>query len=343
MEKVKIRHSLLPKLAACPKYRPADTPAGPAAERGTRIDAAIRAALAGDTTLLEALPPEDKAAAQWGAHKLAEYTLTGETETREEFLAMHTPGIGHVGTADAVNWRMGWVADIKSGQIRDYYHQLAAYALACMERTFAPAWAAHAIYVDQQKVISYRLDYGEAKRAVETVIARANDPTAEPRPCDYCDWCALKDTCPAVVKPVEEGLTIVHSTSLAEIKERLLADPEKLGAFVAQWKAVEKEVAKDAIDRARDLLEAGEEVPGWKLSKASPTEYYDADGIIHAASTKNAPLDTLVNAMGGKMSAKAYREWCAQIGHTPLESHLRQGKGITRLLQDRKKTKKLKA
>ena len=42
--KTQIRHSMLPKLAACPKYLPKEGPAGPAAERGTLIDKAVRLA-----------------------------------------------------------------------------------------------------------------------------------------------------------------------------------------------------------------------------------------------------------------------------------------------------------
>lgn len=338
---ITIRHSMLPKLAACPKYTPKEGPAGPAAERGTRIDKAVRLALQGDRSEIDALAPADKAPAEWAVQKFLDYKLAGELETREEFLAMHTPGISHIGTADVLNERVGWVADLKTGLARDYYHQIAAYCLAIMERKFEQDWVGHVVYADERKVVSYRLTYGEAKRAVETVLAEVRDPNAQPRACDYCDWCARKDTCPAVVRPVEEGLAVVQgTTSLAEIRERLLANPETLGKFLTQWKAVEKEIADSAADRIKELLEAGEEVPGWKISRSKGSEYFDTEAILHAATQASAPLEGLIEAMGGKLGGEKYRAWCASIGHEPLNAHVRTGKETVRLLQDRKKQQK---
>lgn len=334
---------MLPKLAQCPKYLSKEGPAGPKAERGTRIDKAVRLALQGDRSEIEALVPEDKAPAEWAVQLFLSYKMTGELETREEYLAMHTPGISHVGTADVLNEKVGWVADLKTGQMRDYYHQLAAYALAVMDRKFLNDFVGHVFYADHRKIVSYRFDYAEAKRAVERVLAEVRDPNAQPRACEYCDWCARKDTCPAVVKPVEEGLAVVQgTTSLAEIRERLLADPERLGKFLTQWKAVEKEVTEPAEKRIRELLAADGEVPGWKLSKSNGSEYFDTEGILYAATQTNAPLEGLIEAMGGNLSGEKYRAWCASIGHEPLNAHVRTGKKTVRLLQDRKKQKALK-
>jgi len=342
-----IRHSALPKLAQCPKYQSKEGPAGPAAERGTRIDKAVRLALQGDRTEIEALAPEDKAPAEWAVQKFLDYKMTGELETREEFLAMHTPGMAHVGTADVLNEKLGWVADLKTGAVRDYYHQLLAYCLALMERHFLQDYVGHVVYADERKVVSYRVTYPEAKRQIELLLAEVRDPNAQPRACDYCDWCARKDSCPAVVRPVEEGLAVVQGTSLTEIKARLLADPETMGKFYTQWKAVESELIKDTVkdsvpNRIKELLEAGEEVPGWKISKAKGSEYFDTEGILYAATETSAPLEGLIEAMGGKLGGEKYRSWCASIGHEPLNAHIRTGKETTRLLQDRKKQKALK-
>ena len=339
-----IRHSMLPKLAACPKYRPTPGPAGPAAARGTKMDEAFRLGLQGDRSKIDALPAEDRPAVEWAVALMEDYKRIGTIEAREEYLAMHTPGISHVGTADAVCERMGWVADLKTGQLRGYAEQLAAYAYAMMHQTFEEEYAAHVLYCDQQLVKSYRFTLAQAREIVERILAEVRDPNAQPRACDYCDWCARKDTCPAVVRPVEEGLAVVAAPkeSLAEIRERLLGDPEKLAAFASAWKAVEKEVGEPAMDRLKELLEAGEPVPGWKVSKGQPTEYYDADGILYVAKEASAPLEGLIEAMGGKMSAAKFKTWAGSLGVTPLNAHVRQGKAITRLLQDRSKQKQLK-
>ena len=337
---------MLPKLAQCPKYQPKEGPAGPAAERGTRIDRAVRLALQGDRTELEALAPEDKAPAEWAVQLFLSYKMTGELETREEYLAMHTPGMIHVGTADVLNMRVGWVADLKTGAVRDYYYQLLAYCYAIMDKHFAQEWCAHVVYADERKVASFRVSYDQAKGLLERLLAEVRDPNAQPRACDYCDWCARKDTCPAVVQPVEEGLAVVQGSSLSEIKERLLADPVTLGRFYTQWKAVESELIKDSVkdsvpNRIKELLEAGEEVPGWRISRAKGSEYYDTEGILYAAAQTNAPLEGLIEVMGGKLGGEKYRAWCASLGHEPLNAHVRTGKETTRLLQDRKKQKAL--
>lgn len=299
-------------------------------------------ALQGDRSEIDALPPEDKAPAEWAVQKFLDYKMAGELETREEYLAMHTPGISHVGTADVLNEKVGWVADLKTGAVRDYYHQVLAYCLAVMDKHFLEEFVGHVMYADDRKVISYRVTYPEAKRQIELLLAEVRDPNAQPRACDYCDWCQRKDTCPAVVRPVEEGLAVVQgTTSLAEIKERLLADTQMLGKFLTQWKAVEKEIADAASDRIKELLEAGEEVPGWKISRGKGSEYFDTEGILFAATQTSAPLEGLIEAMGGKLGGEKYRAWCASIGHEPLNAHVRTGKETVRLLQDRKKQKQL--
>jgi len=127
------------------------------------------------------------------------------------------------------------------------------------------------------------------------------------------------------------------------MRERLFGDLRMLAEFAAQWKAVEKEIAEPALEKIRELLEAGEEVPGWKVSKGQPTEYYDADGILWVAKETSAPLEGIIEALGGKMSATKFTAWAKSLGATPLNAHVRQGKAITRLLQDRgKKQKQLK-
>ena len=339
-----IRHSMLPKLAACPKYQPKPGPAGPAAERGTRIDGAVRLALQGDRSVLEALAPEDKGPAEWAVALLLDYKRTGELETREEFLSMHTPGMSHVGTADCLNEKLGWVADLKTGALRDYYFQMLAYSLACMDKRFEQEWVAHVVYCDQRKVVSYRFDYDLAKRALGELLAEVRDPNSQPRACDYCDWCARKETCPAVVRPVEDGLAVVYTprATLSEMRQKLIDSPQMLADFATAWKAVEKEIAEFALDRVKELLEAGEAVPGWKLSKGAPAEYYDAEGILHVARETSAPLEGIIEALGGKMSATKFAAWTESLGIKAPESFLRQGKAVTRLLQERKKQKELK-
>ena len=109
----------------------------------------------GDTAPLDQLTGDDLTAATWGINTLRRLSGGEHVETREEYLAMAVPGLSKLGTADAICKRAMWVADIKTGQVRNYRQQLAAYALACMEDHFAESWTAHVVYVDQQLVRSY--------------------------------------------------------------------------------------------------------------------------------------------------------------------------------------------
>lgn len=339
-----IRPSLLPKLWECPKYRPKPGPAGPAAERGTRMDEAFRFAVMGDRSKLEALPPEDGANVQWAIDLVERYKCNGTLEAREEYLAMPVPGLPHVGTADILCDRTGWVGDLKTGQMRNYFPQMAAYALSCMVRTFEQVWATHVIYCDQQKVLSYNWTLEQAQKTIDTIKAAALDPNSQPQASEYCTWCANYATCPAVVRPIEEGLAVIDvpKTSVPEILERVMATPETLAQFASQWKAVEKAVAEPALDELRRLLDEGGEVDGWKLTEVNGREYFDVEAILFVARETNAPVESIILAMGGKMSGKSYREWAAALGREPLPSHIRTGSPSKQLRQVKPKQPKLK-
>ena len=326
---------MLPKLAECPKYTPKPGDAGPAAQRGTVMDEAFRLGLQGDRSKIDTLPEEDRPAVEWAVALMEDYKRTGTVEAREEYLAMHTPGIAHVGTADALCEQLGWVADLKTGQIRSYMAQLAAYCYAMMHKTFTQEWAAHVLYCDHQVVKSYRFKFDEAKQMVEAIIAEVMNPAAEPRACEYCSWCANQNTCPAVVKPVEQGLALAAQpvTSLETILGTIMDSPERMGEFFAQWKMAEKLVAEPLEKAIKDRLETGAEVAGWKLIEVKGREFFEADAILWAAKRKDLTLESVVLAMGGKMSGKAYRDWLASIGEQPLNAHIKSGSSSKQLRQ----------
>jgi hypothetical protein len=192
-----LRASSLPKLAECPVFVGAGG-YSEAAARGTRIDDYIRDAIA-DNAIPVRESAEDNAAIDWGFDTLRALADGSPIETREEYLQMDVPGLSRPGTADAVCVERRWVADIKTGQIRNYREQMAAYSLACMDAHWENAWTAHVVYVDQKVVRSYEFTREQAERIVGDVIGMATSPLARPTPCQYCDWCANKDKCKALV------------------------------------------------------------------------------------------------------------------------------------------------
>lgn len=326
MNKDIIRHSALPKLAACPCYVPAGADAGPAAQRGTLLDTAYRAAIAGNPSLAASLEaPEDRAAVQWAVSETLALAEGHKVETREEWLRMHTPGIAHVGTADALCELGGWVADLKTGQMRGYYEQMAAYAYACMDRFFALEWTCHVLYCDQRQRASYRFTFDDAKHTVEQVVRTATNPERKPTPCDYCGWCGAADRCEARVNAVTDATAIVmvpENESISTIKARIMASPERMGNFLAAWKIAEKEIAEPVEKAIRESLSTDpESIPGWKLGEVAGREYFDHIAIVRAAVAGKSGLDALVLALGGKMSGKQFRAWC-EFMRIPVDESL---------------------
>jgi hypothetical protein len=333
-----ISPSMLPKLASCPVFVGASG-ASEAAERGTRIDAAIRNWIIGDFRA-EIEPEEDKTAVEWGVAKLRELAQEHLIETREEYLQMDVPGLSRPGTADAVCVGAKWVADVKTGQIRNYREQLAAYALACMDATWEDCWTAHVVYVDQQAVRSYEFTREQCERILADVVGMATSPLAQPQPCEYCDWCANKDRCKALVLQSKAALADIDATNadtLTIIRDRILADPAKHSDFVARYKWFVKEFGEPLTDALKERLQAGEEVDGWKLTNAANRRYVEpADAIPVIAKCKP---EQIYYATGGKISADKFLELAAEVGVEDAEKLVKSAPGTPQMRQVKKKEK----
>ena len=326
-----ISPSTLPKLAECALFEGASGTSA-AAERGTAVDVAIRNLISAENDM--AIVGEDAGAIAYGVEELTRLANGSFVETREEYLAMAVPGLSKLGTADAVCKEQKWVADIKTGQVRDYRNQLQAYALACMEDNFEMSWTAHVIYVDQSMIRSYDFTYEDAKQGTQRVIDRATSADAKPTPSEYCSWCKHFNNCHAIVRQAESAIALIPEAtgnSIEAIKDRILASPESLGAFAKEWKLAEKEIAEPLLGHLKTRLESGDEVAGWKLTSVSGRKFVEAEAIAKAA--QNISKDTLILALGGKMSEKSYLELCANNGVEPDQTAIKAGSPTTQLRQ----------
>lgn len=328
--------SMAPKLAECAVFVGASG-ASAAAERGTAIDYAIRMAMDGNESHLQQLPIDDITAANWGIETLRRLSGGEHVETREEYLAMAVPGLSKLGTADAICKRARWVADVKTGAVRGYRQQLAAYSLACMEDHFAESWTAHVVYVDQQLVRSYDFTRAEAEATTQRWISEATSADAKPTPCEYCQWCAHFNSCAAITRQAEGALALVKTEgrTLDEIRAEIAADPLKLSVFAANWKTAEKHIAEPVIELLKKRLADGEEIPGWKVSTSAGREYVEAAAIAKAS--ENVSKETLILALGGKMTGAKFREFCAAGGVEVDETAIKAGSTITTLRQTKTK------
>lgn len=214
------------------------------------MDEAFRLALDGDWAPLQALPNQMDAESVVWAIETAKALASGEAmESREEFLRVEM--LGMRGTADLLCAGRQWSADLKSGQVRNYMEQQAAYAIGFMDAHFVEEWTVYLLFCDQEQVVTHRFTYEEAHAVVKNTIAKAlsDEP---PTPNEYCGWCAERFTCTARREQVgflpSEVALIEHSS-------------DKLREFILRAAAVE-EFAGEARDIIKRRIISGEKVAG---------------------------------------------------------------------------------
>ena len=331
-----IRHSALDKLDLCPCFE-SNPVSGPAAERGTRMDLAFRGLLMGERQPFLALSDLEQDSVMWAVTTAKDLAQGHPIISDESQLKVVTPHLSHVGTEDARVEALCLSMDLKSGQPRSYHKQQAAYALGNMARTFTDTWECVLLFCDQQEVVHYRYTYDEAEQWVKGIVDSANDPNKQPCANEYCSWCVKKDRCQQVVEPVVQTLATVESeVSLAEVRQNVLADPDRLAKVLKAASIFEKEFLKPLKDAAKQLLVDGGLLPGWKLQHQTGSEYFDRIAIVSAAVAGKSGLDDLVTAMGGDMNGKAYREWHEKMRMPVQEQHAQRKADIVKLVEDKK-------
>jgi hypothetical protein len=254
------------------------------------------------------LSDEDAAAIQWALMQCVQLGggADGLTTTESE-CRIQTSGLEHMGTADGVAVKGQWLIDLKSGQVYDYTGQMAAYALGLMEMYFAQEWTTHLLFCDQQKMVTQHWTYTSAKETVQRILD--NVGTA-PKENDYCGWCAKSLTCPGrvqsqaiVLQTTEHAITPQDGSFLT-----LLDDPARIGLFLRQCATLDH-FREAAAEKARQLLEAGESVPGWRLQKPRATEFVGAEHIAEAVEAGTIGVGDAIKAMGSISAKKAEQLW----------------------------------
>jgi hypothetical protein len=196
---------------------------------------------------------------------------------------------------------------------------------------FASSWTAHLLFCDQREIETHKFTYEEAHAIVDQVVKAFNDPAKKPNPCEYCSWCAKADTCPARLAMVGETLTV---TEPGFDFDALLADPEKLGRFLAASAVVEdfrERAKKIAIER----IKTGGEVPGWKLFTRKGSEFVDCETVGHHI--QRIGFGPVLHAYGN-LSASKFRDLWSQrmpsekpfpeesVKHAAPSTYLKQSK-----------------
>jgi len=291
----KLRPSILPKFAACRCYTNSDTPSD-AAARGTLVDEVMRKALfsGGDVPFsVEGLDADALAAAAWGVERVREIAAGSPIVTREEDLRVDLHGEvlpdfepGSFGTLDALVPQQCAVIDFKTGLVRNYKEQMAAYCLAMMSRsesdfTMEPTdrYTAYLVFVDAREVVRHVFSKEEAVAVLRAAIDKPRVPSA----CDYCSWCGHFGDCPVTMHAVAEvqqvGSALPAATpaalsadvlppALAALVEDEAAAREFLSMFatVKAWAELLKSKLKDKLVK---LEESGRKSDFFMLTKAA--------------------------------------------------------------------------
>ena len=339
----KFRPSSLDKLAECPRYL-SEEKAGKYASRGNALDVVFRARISGETCDESALSEDERAALSWAVDAARIIAKGLPLEARESELKIKCEGME--GTADLLCPQGDWHADLKTGLIRSYRVQQAAYALGFMDRFFMDSWSCFIIYCYER--ITKRYDYTreDAERLIRGVKAAALDELSRPTPCEYCGWCARKYKCPERLETVAWFLGLDPAdVDLTEHAD----DPVKLGQSLALTYEIQKDsggVHGYLKERAVELLVTGKTLDGWKLQNGRKSESVAALAIQHAYFGGKSILDLVgqqgvFSALGTLTLAKFSPLWNqAYEGKDIPDGVVKESNGAAFLVKN--KSKKLK-
>lgn len=281
-----LRCSSLPKLAACPCFKSKPGDAGPAARRGTALDVLWRFELAGmdlaggsdhERAAVDAveITKADRAAVKWAVERARLIAKGRHLQTIESKVRVTPPYVGTTGTMDGlICEEIGELIDLKTGMVRDYEGQMAAYALACMEETFSTEWTAHLLFCDAREKVTHKFTYEQADRIVRDIVAAYHDPHKSPTPCEYCSWCAHAMTCDARLTLAENALTVRHLSP--DGLEELTKHPVRLSQFLRGAKVV-AEIEEQAKESAKELGS----LPGFKVIDMSGREFVPRERLLN--------------------------------------------------------------
>jgi hypothetical protein len=334
-----IRHSLLPKLAECPCYESKQGEAGPAAQRGTKLDGRFREALSTGELNEVDLPKDDIKALKWALKEVRKIAGKNPIISDEALLKVQTPGIEHEGTEDVRIPDIQTSLDLKTGIQRSYYSQMAAYAWGNMEAHFCEEWTCYLVFCDQKEIVEHHFTLHQAKNVVNRILDAHSNSAKQPSACGYCSWCAKKDTCVAVVQPVQEAHAIMESANLAVLRDEIANDPARHARFLEINKVFESELVKPLKELAKTKLESGDYLPGFRLSSVKGSEYFDRVSIVRAAIRGKWSMDDLVDALGGTMSGSTFRELCEKYRTPVAEEEAKRKDGFNKIIEDKKAKK----
>jgi len=172
--------------------------------------------------------------------------------------------VRYFGTCDV---RFGNVyIELKFGQPRNYFAQLAGYALPDLDEG-SIAWAiAYVLYARRRRQLRWHIDRETARRIGYGILRKRENPYRKPQPCSYCGFCALKLACPAinaVVEHVGQQLPAWPALPTADTSAST-SDPVLMGKMRFLAKAFLEKWCKAVDFASRNMAEGGEVPVGFE-------------------------------------------------------------------------------
>jgi hypothetical protein len=171
-------------------------------------------------------------------------------------------------------------------RIRDYKPQMAAYALAIFQENVnnvqkIEAIRVHLLFGALKQVVQYSLSEQDCWNIINPIIDAYNNPSKQPKACDYCSWCSKQVDCPAVIRKVSAEAQGYSDGDfvLANWHPSKIATPEEMAEALYAMKVL-KSWCKSVYHHAMEMAtKGGQKIPGWEV-KESKGKIYCANSVV---------------------------------------------------------------
>jgi hypothetical protein len=257
--------SALPMLEQCPCFERAEDVAALALEprdfnpsyrdRGTELHLAFEHLFRGHELPKESvLTGVEREQIEWAVDKAKMLVSADHPVEIEQRLVLMDDDFNVVtyGTGDLVNGPQ--LFDLKTGDLHNYWLQMACYALMQMDRIGVDVTTIYLLFSRLRKIIELTINRDVAHARVMGVVQSVLDPDRRPKANPYCRWCKKIMTCEAVYK-LQDGT----ETDRYEINDPIdLSDALVRARVLHEW-------CERVQAHARNFAMAGTDIPGFEL------------------------------------------------------------------------------
>lgn len=249
-----------------------------------------------------------KAGVQWAIDYTKLLAKGSEIITDEDRLTVKTPMLdSSSGTMDCHIPQQRIIIDLKSGMVRNYKEQLAAYAMEVMNDRFEQEYECYLLFLDSQTAVKYKFTFEEAQGIVAAIRIATLDPYKQLKVCSYCNWCGSKDTCSERLNMAARSMAALDT---AERFDAILEDPAELADFLTGVEALD-DLYKRAKAKGVDYISEGIEVPGFKMVTRKGNETLPNEQLSEFITANNIqPHD--VAALAGNPSKSKFLKFAAE-------------------------------